>query len=134
MDIKVIISIKYGWNAIVWQKSSIWDILFKIYWVSKSIPPETSQYFVDSSEAQNPHGQDFWNLNFFFFVWRRKVLDISRKKSSWTHIIFIHKYYNEIVGKIVKQPKTQGKNETLQFLESRISIFLQISSSTFHSS
>ena len=31
------------------------------------------------------------------------------------HIIFIHKFYNEIVDTIMKQLKKQSKNETLQF-------------------
>ena len=36
------------------QKSCIWDITFKIYWVAKSIPAAKSQYFVDISGAQKP--------------------------------------------------------------------------------
>ena len=43
------------------QKSWIWDIKFKIYLVSKSIPAAKSQNFVGISGAQNPT----WAKNFF---------------------------------------------------------------------
>ena len=73
---------------------------------------------------KNPCGQNFWSLNFFFFLSGKTKLQIlPGKKSSWAHIIFIHKSYNEIVHKIVKQPKKQGKNEILNFLGSCISHF-----------
>ena len=34
---------------------------------------------------------------FFFFIWKFKVIDITGKKSNWTHVIFIYKSYGEIV-------------------------------------
>ena len=64
MGMNEVISIKYRWNTIAWAKFIIWNIKFKIYGVSKSIPVAKSQNFVDISGAKNPHGQNFWDLNF----------------------------------------------------------------------
>ena len=46
-------------------------------------------------------GQNIW-IFFFFFLKRQGYVDISpEQKSTWCHIIFIHKSCNEIVNKIV---------------------------------
>ena len=58
---------------------------------------------------KNPCGQNFRNLNFFFLK-RQSYRYCHEKKSSWAHIIFIHKSYSEFVDKIEKAKK-QGKNE-----------------------
>ena len=47
------------------QKSWIWDIKFKIYLVSKSIPAAKSQNFVDNSRAQKPTWAKFLEFEFF---------------------------------------------------------------------
>ena len=42
-------------------------------------------------------------LEFEFFLPEKTKLQILQgKKSNWTHIIFMHKSYNEIVDKIIK--------------------------------
>ena len=46
---------------------------------------------------------------------------MPEQKTTWGHIIFIHKSYHEIVNKIKKIAKKQGKNELLHFLRSHIS-------------
>ena len=68
MYIKVVISIKYGWNTIVWATKTYVDKISGI-----------------------------WIL----FIWKHKVIDIiPGKKSSWSHITFLHKSYNKVFDKI----------------------------------
>ena len=56
--------------------------------------------FYQHFRGTKTHGQNFWNLN--FFIWKDKVKRIwPEEKSTWAHIIFIHKSFNEIVDKIV---------------------------------
>ena len=47
------------------QKSLIWDITFKIYQLSRSIPAAKSQNFVNVSRAQNPTWAKFLEFDFF---------------------------------------------------------------------
>ena len=81
IDIKVVISIKYGWNTIAWAKSCIWDILFTMYEVSKSIIAAKSQNYVDSSGAQKPTWAK--SLEFDFFNLKRQ--DITNLGSQHLH-------------------------------------------------
>ena len=60
---KEMISIKYG-IQLLGQKLYIWDIKFKIYYISKSIPAAKSQNFVDISSTQNPTWAKFLEFNF----------------------------------------------------------------------
>ena len=48
------------------SKSCIWDVKFKVYWVSKSIPAAKSQNFVDISGAQKPIWAKFLEFEFFY--------------------------------------------------------------------
>ena len=96
MNIKVLISIKYEWNTILW-------VIIRHYYLSKSIPAAKSQNFVETLGPQKPMLTKFWE--FEFLLSEKKVIDITRKKIKLGHIIFIHKCYYEIVDKIVKQPK-----------------------------
>ena len=68
--------------------------------MSISIHAAKSQNFVNISGAQNRWAK---YLEFiFFFLKRQGYVDISpEQKSTWCHIIFIHKSCNEIVNKIV---------------------------------
>ena len=47
------------------QKTCIWDINVKIYWVSKSISAVKSQNFVDISWTQKPTWDKFLEFEFF---------------------------------------------------------------------
>ena len=58
----------------------IWEIKFKIYQVSKSILAVKSQTLLTFQRHKNPHGQDAWNLNFFFHLKREGHIDITRTK------------------------------------------------------
>ena len=61
------------------QKSCIWDITFRMYEVSKSIPAAKCQNFVNISRAQKP----IWTkvLEFdFFYLKRQGYIDINRAK------------------------------------------------------
>ena len=78
------------------RKSGIWDILFKIYLVSKSIPATKFQNFVDASGPQKPMCTKFLKFDCFFYLKRQNFRYYHEKKSSWAHIIFIYKSYNEI--------------------------------------
>ena len=103
-----------GGILLLGEKSNIWEILFKIYKVSKSIYTSSKILkFCWHFRATIPHGQYFWKLN--FLIWRDKIIGITRKKSSWVHIMLTHKYYNDITG----------KNEALHFWGSCISLLLQ---------
>ena len=67
------------------QKSCIWDIKFKIYWVSKSIPAAKQQNFVNISGAQKPTGTIFWEFEFFYLK-RQGYIDITRTKINlWSY-------------------------------------------------
>ena len=81
IDIKVVISIKYGWNTIAWAKLCIWDILFTMHEVSKSIVAAKSQNYVDSSGAQKPTWAK--SLEFDFFNLKRQ--DITNLGSQHLH-------------------------------------------------
>ena len=48
------------------QRLCTWDIKLKIYWVSKSVPV---------AKTQNPQGQNFGNLIFFYL--RRQGYTVS---------------------------------------------------------
>ena len=45
----------------------------------------------------------------FLYLKRQSYKYYQEKKSSWAHIIFIHKSYIEIVDKIIKYPKNRTK-------------------------
>ena len=45
--------------------SCIWEITFKIYWVSKSIPAAKSQKFVNISGAEKPTWTTLLESDFF---------------------------------------------------------------------
>ena len=51
---------------------------------------------------QKPMWAKFLEFDFFFLSGKTKLQILPGKQSSWAHIIFIHKSYNEIVYKIVK--------------------------------
>ena len=113
------------------QTLCIQDIRLQIYWVSNFIPAAEFQNFVDILETKVHMGKIFGTWTFFYLE-RQRYIDITRKKNTTCgHLVFIHKFYNEIFDKIIKQTKQQGKYETLHFLGSRISILLQIGSSFF---
>ena len=88
IDIKVVISIKYGWNTIAWAKvKHLGHFIQNVWGVSKI-----------SKFCQ--HGQNFWNL--IFSIRKYKVIYILPKQNSaFGHIIFTRKHYNEIFDKIV---------------------------------
>ena len=101
VDIKVAISKKYGWNTIVWVK-----IRYLRHFVQNllGVKVHTSckiSKFCQHWGHKSPRGQNFWNLK-KSFICKDKVINITRKKSSWTHIILIHRSNNEIVDKVVK--------------------------------
>ena len=80
MGMNAVISRKYGWNTIAWMENHVSGTLSsKIYWVSKSIPAAKPQNFVEISEAQKLHGQNIWNL-IFFYLKRQGYIDITRTK------------------------------------------------------
>ena len=132
INIKVVIFIKYGWITIVWaQIINLRHFVLKIYQVSKAISAAKSRNFVGNLGSQKPTWTRCLEFNFFFFLSEKTRLQILEgKNSSWAHIIFTHKSYNETVDKIIKQPKKQGKNKTLfvqpnlTFASDRLFIFL----------
>ena len=65
--------------------------------------------------GQKPTWANFLEFRFFFTRKVKTIQVLPEQKSAWFHIIFIHKSYIEIVEKIQKQPKNQGKNEILHF-------------------
>ena len=90
------------------QKSGTRGILFKIYQVSNSILAAKSQKFVDTLGPQKPMWTKF--LAFEFFLSEKKNLQLLPGKNlSWAHIMFILKSYNNIIDKIVNNPKTGQK-------------------------
>ena len=116
------------------QKSCIQD-KFRIYWASKSMPAAKPQIFVDISGALKPtRWAKFWEFVLFFHLKRQGYTDIPEQKSSCGHIIFIHKSYNEIVGKIVSLAQKQGGQKWHFSLGSTITLLLQKDSSSFQAS
>ena len=63
--------------------------------------------FVDNSGVQKTTWAKFFRFHFFYLK-RQGYIDIIRATIDlWSHIIFIHKSYNEIVDKIIFiNPKT----------------------------
>ena len=75
------------------QKSGIWDILFKIYYMSNSIPAAKFQNFVDTLI-----------LEFDFFYLKRQGYRYYQGKNQvgLTSSSYINLIYNEIVDKVIK--------------------------------
>ena len=80
---------------------------------------------------KTPHGQNFWNLT--FFIWKDNVIYISpEQKSTWGHIIFIHKSYNEFVDEVrFISLKTEQKWNLTFFWKLYLTFFFVITFHTF---
>ena len=66
MDMKLVTSIKYGWDTIVREKSGIWDILFRINQVSKSMPAANLRILLIPWGHKNPCEQKIFKFEFFY--------------------------------------------------------------------
>ena len=82
---------------------------------------------------KNAYGENF-GIWIYFYLKRQGYIDITRTKSTWGHIMFVHKSYNEIIDEIIFiSPKT-GQKWILLFWGSSISLLLQIGYSSFQAS
>ena len=129
---EVVFSIKYGWNVaserIRHLRLLVQNSLGERVHTSCKISNFYRHFAATKTHVDKIFGIRFFNLK------RQSYRLLPGKKSSWARIIFIHKPFNEIFDKIVKQPKKQDKYEILYFLGSCISLLLQIASSSFQSS
>ena len=77
--IKVVTSIKHGWNTIAWAK-----VMHLGYFVqnevSKSVSVAKFQTLLTFQGHKNPNGQKFWIL--FFHLKRQVYIDITRAKNE----------------------------------------------------
>ena len=102
----------------IFKKSYFYKILVEYYYLGRSQASEAfCSKFIRCQSKQTAKSQNFGDtlgpqkfLEFyFFFIWRCKIIDITREKSSWAHFIFKHKSCNEIVDNIVNGPKFRVK-------------------------
>ena len=77
------------------QKSCIWDIMFRMYEVSKSIPAAKSQNFVNISRAQKPIWAKILEFE-FFCVKRQSYIDIARTEINLVDIILTMKLLTKL--------------------------------------
>ena len=54
-------------KLLIGQKSCIWEISFKMYEVSKSVPAAKSQNFVSIAGPQKPTWAKFLEFDYFLF-------------------------------------------------------------------
>ena len=80
MDIKVINFHKIRMEY-YWQKLGIWDILLKIYKVSKSIAAAKSQNFVNTLGPEKSTRTKFLEFD-FFLIWKDKVIRYYQEKTK----------------------------------------------------
>ena len=83
------------------QTLCIQDIRFQIYWVSSFIPAAEFQNFVDILETKVHMGK-ILALELFLSIKTTLYRYYQKKNTTCDHLIFIHKFYNEIVDKIIK--------------------------------
>ena len=117
MDTKVVISINMGEILLFRRKSGIRHFFQNLLGVKIHTSCKILK-FCQHFRARKTH------VGNIFGIWifdkdkeKTKLYILPGKKSSWAQIIFIHKSYNEIVVKIVKYSKKQGKMKLYIFWE-----------------
>ena len=73
MDMKVVNSIKYGWNTIALMK-----IVRQRHLCQNLYQLQNLKILLKFQGHKNPHGQNFWNL--IFYLKRQGYTDITRTK------------------------------------------------------
>ena len=115
MDIKVIIS-KGGILLFGQKKIGISDVLFKIYYVLKSIPAAKSQNFVNTLGPQKPRCTNI--LKFVFsLIWKDKIIDITRKDHAGLTSPSYINLTMKLLIKLQNSPKNRAKMKLYTFWE-----------------
>ena len=134
MGLNEVISIKYGWNTIPWNKIIIPGHLVQDLLHVKIHTSCKISKFCQDFRGTKMHMGKIFGIWIYFYLKRQGYIDITRTKSTWDHIMFVHKSYNEIIDEIIFiSPKT-GQKWILLFWGSSISLLLQIGYSSFQAS
>ena len=126
-----------GGIILLGRKSCIQNIKFNIYWVSKWIPAEKSQNFVDISGAQKPTWAKFLKLKFDFFLFEETRLHRYYQNQNQL-VVISSSCINLTMKQLIKSyllAQKQSKSEISLFGgRNSISLLLQIDSSSFQAS
>ena len=100
------------------QKSCIWDIKFKIYWVSKSIPTAKSQNFLNISGSWKT------NMSLIFLSEETRLRRYYQRKNQL--VVTSSSYIYRTMKLLIKAyllAKKQGKSKILLFFGNQYLIF-----------